>query len=80
MPAIEHKDTEEVKRCLRICSGKDSDCDSCTYRTPEKGSSTCTELLMRDALHSINQYERKIVDMTNEHTDKLMKILSKVTK
>ncbi len=76
--AIEYKNTNEVKKCLKLCSSKDCDCDSCSYRSSEKGNSTCTELLMRDALHSLNQYERKIVDMTDEYTDKLMKVLQRV--
>lgn len=78
--AIEHKKDEEIKRCLKVCSNKNSDCDSCTYRSPEKGESTCTDLLMRDALYLINKRERQIIDTMEEGTEKLMKVLEKISK
>lgn len=80
MPAIEHKEDEEIKRCLKICSSNEPDCDSCTYRSPEKGDRTCSDLLMSDALYLINKRERQIVETMEEGTDKLLKVLEKIKK
>lgn len=75
---IEHKFDEEIKQALEICSRKDCDCKGCTYTTPEKGTATCTDLLMRDALYLVNKRERQIVELTDKHGKQLMQILEKV--
>lgn len=80
MSKIERKQDEEIKRCLKICNDKGRDCDSCTYRSPERGDRTCVDLLMDDALYLINKRERQIVETMEEGTNKLMKVLEKIQK
>lgn len=76
---IDSQTEQKIKRCLKLCTSQDPEaCNQCSYTTPEKGVATCSDLLMADALKLINQREQEIVDLTNAHTEQLMKILSKV--
>lgn len=75
---IEQKSDEEIKKCLKACS--EDNCDNCIYTSPEKGNSTCTNLLLRDALKLINKREKQIVDMTTEYSEKLIRVVQRLSK
>lgn len=73
-----NKSTEEVKRCIRICTKLNPNCDECSYISSEKGSKTCTDYLLEDALKCICRLERDIIELNNKQAEQAERILAKL--
>lgn len=68
-------DENNICKCLKICSQVTSDCDACTYRTPDRGNKTCQDLLMEDALKLIKKYQKEYFDLQNNYIETIERIV-----
>lgn len=73
-----NKPCEEVKRCLRICIKACPDCDDCSYVSSEKGTKTCTDYLLEDALKLICKFERDIIELNDKQAEQMERILARL--
>lgn len=54
------------------------DCNDCSYISSEKGTKTCTDYLLEDALKTICKLERDIIELNDKQAEQMEKLIEKL--